>query len=700
MNLRAAVLELFGRRPTAWLSRNQVAGELELSPKERRGLEAALDALVRSGHIELVHRKYRISRAGGTVAGEFHATRGGFGFVTPETGHYAGDLFVPARDTLGAFEGDRVAVTVKTRAPGASPEAKVVKILTRSERAVVGIIQGGFLLPTGAGMSPVALPDRSLADGQMACVRLEPGDGPPRARRVEALGALDDPQTPIRAAEVRFGLSRSFPAEVEAEASSFGAHPAPSDLEGRTDFRSLATLTIDPEDAKDFDDALSVRPEGHAFRLWVHIADVSHYVRPGTALDREAARRGNSVYLPGTVYPMLPHGLSSSLCSLVPGEDRLVFTVEMVVDAKGRVREVHYHRGVIRSAARLSYGRAQAILEGAEAAPPEVAELLKNALALQRLLFARRLSLGTLDLDLPEADLRFGLTGKVEEVLPTVRFDSHRIVEEAMLAANETVAREMARRESPSLYRVHEDPNAEKLEALRPLLNALGLGAVSRGDMTNPFTLQKLLEATEGHPAAKLVAYLVLRAMSQARYSDVLGKHYGLGFEAYTHFTSPIRRYPDLVVHRALAAALAGETSALGDLHEVAAQCSRTERVADLAEREVLSWYQMAFLAGRLGETFDAMVLGFTKFGARVELTDHLIDGMCPFHAVSDDYITVSGDSLSAKGQRSGAVLRVGDLIRVTLVRVDRLAGEAQFVPEGWGEGSSRPPARPRRTRK
>ncbi len=684
MNLRSSILDFFGRHPSAWLSRNQVAAELGLSPRDRRGLDGALDAVVRSGHLELAHRKYRASRAGGTVVGEFHATRGGFGFITPATGSYSSDLFVPARDTLGAFEGDRVSATVKPRAPGVSPEAKVVKILSRSDRAVVGIIQGGYLLPMGAALPPIALPDRGLKDGQMASATLEPGEGPPRARKVEALGDLEDPRTPIRAAEVRYGLSKSFPSEAEAEAARFGEGPSASDLEGRVDFRALPTVTIDPEDAKDFDDALSIRPESNGVRLWVHIADVSHYVLPGTALDAEAARRGNSVYLPGTVYPMLPHALSSSLCSLVPGRDRLVFTVEMVMDPKGRVGEAHYHRGVIRSTARLSYGQAQAVLEGRERAAPEVERLLRQAFALQKALFARRLTLGTLDLDLPEADLRFGLTGKVEEVLPTVRLDSHRIVEEAMLAANETVALELARREAPALFRIHDDPAPEKLEALRPLLNALGLGASSRGDLTDPFALQRLLKATEGHRAAKLVAYLVLRSMAQARYSAVLQKHYGLGFEAYTHFTSPIRRYPDLVVHRCLAAALWGDGLPQASLEETAAHCSRTERQADLAEREVLSWYQMAFLAERLGETFDAMILGFTKFGARVELLDHLIAGMCPFHAMENDYITVSSDGLSAKGRRSGAVLRVGDLLRVTLARVDRLAGEAHFVPEGW----------------
>ncbi len=237
--------------------------------------------------------------------------------------------------------------------------------------------------------------DKRLADGQTACAFLDPGEGPPRARRVELLGALDDPQTPIRAAEVRYSLDKTFPPEVEKEATSFGAEPGEEDLRGREDFRALPTVTIDPEDAKDFDDALSIRPEGKGFRLWVHIADVSHYVRPGTALDREAERRGNSVYLPGTVYPMLPHALSSTLCSLVPDRDRLTFTAEMLVDGRGRVHDARYHKGVIRSMARLSYSGAQAILEGREHSAPEVAILLRDALALQKILFGRRLSLGT-----------------------------------------------------------------------------------------------------------------------------------------------------------------------------------------------------------------------------------------------------------------------------------------------------------------
>jgi ribonuclease R len=249
-----------------------------------------------------------------------------------------------------------------------------------------------------------------------------------------------------------------------------------------------------------------------------------------------------------------------------------------------------------------------------------------------------------------------------------------------MLACNETVADALAKRGAPALFRVHEDPDPEKLEALRPLLNALGLGAESRGDLTDPFVLQALLERAQNHRASKLVAYLVLRAMAQARYSEELQPHYGLGFKAYCHFTSPIRRYPDLIVHRSLAAALWGGPGAPEGLSELASHCSRTERASDQAEREVLAWYQIAFLADRLGDEFQAMILGFTRFGARIELLDHLIEGVCPFHAMASDYMTVDRDGLAARGRYSGAVLKVGDLVEAKLVRVDRLAGEAQFA--------------------
>ncbi len=687
MALRERLLAHLRALPAGELStRSRIAAELGLSPRERRGLAPLLVQLVSEGRLRSNRGRYAAVAEPAEVCGTFHAARGAYGFVTPDGAPDGSrDVFIPPPATAGALEGDRVRVRVAPRLPGdKGPEGEVTALLARSRRPVAGLVRGGFLYPFGAVPNPIALPRGSAGEGGVALVTLCPGEGPPLAESVEVVGAFEDPRTPVRVAEARYGLTHEFPPAVAREADALPEEPPAGDLEGRADLRFLPAVTVDPEDAKDFDDALSLRREGAGWRLWVHIADVSHYVRPGSAMDAEALRRGNTTYLPGVAYHMLPSRLSGGLCSLVEGRDRLTFTAELAVAPDGRVAEARFRKAVIRSRRRLTYGEAQAALDGEGSLEPDLAALVGELGALSEVLSARRAARGSLDLDLPEADLRFGLTGRVEEVLPAARLASHRLVEECMLLANTAVAEALERAGAPCLYRVHEAPDPRKLEALRPLLNALGLGEASRGDLADPAILRAVLERARGHRAEKLVSYLVLRGMMQARYAVANAGHFGLALATYAHFTSPIRRYPDLLVHRALAAALGLGPAPEGDLAFAAAHCSNAERAADAAEREVMVWHQMAFLSGRLGDTFDALVLGFSRAGIRVELLDHLIEGLCPFRLVEDDRLRVDPDGLRARGVYSGAVLRVGDPLAVRLVRVDATALEAQFVPEGW----------------
>ncbi|MCI4398464.1 MAG: VacB/RNase II family 3'-5' exoribonuclease [Acidobacteria bacterium] len=687
MTMRERVLaHLASLKPSESVTRSRLAQELGLTPRERRALAPTLGHLLDQGLISVSRGRYKAAAVPKEISGLYHASRFGYGFVTRDGANEADkDIFIPPHATAGALDGDRVMVRKLADVPGGKgPEGEVAAILERSKRPVAGIVQGGFLYPFGFDRTPIALPRNTGGEGKVAVALVSLSDGPPSAESADVLGDFGDPSVPVKAAEARFNLTKEFPKKVMAEAEELPEKPSSSDIRGRTDFRELAAITIDPDDAKDFDDALSIRREGANFRLFVHIADVSHYVKPGGAMDHEALRRGNSTYLPGTAYPMLPERLSSGLCSLVPGEERLTFTAEIVVDAKARARSVRFAKGVIRSRARLTYKEAQAILDGAPTHGEEISSALHHLNELAELLGREREKRGSLDLDLPEATLRFGLSGRVEEIMPSERLASHRLVEECMLLCNTAVAEALDKAQAPCLYRVHEPPDPKRLEPLRPLLCALGLGEASRGDLGDPFTLQKVLAKAKGHRAEKLVAYLILRGMMQARYSAKNAGHYGLALSTYCHFTSPIRRYPDLVVHRSLAALLGFGRPPGAMLEEVAAQCSATERQSDEAEREVERWHQMAFLSTRLGDLFEAIVLGFGRAGIRVELLDHLVEGLCPFHLIDDDRIRVDRDGLCARGIYSGAKLGVGEAISVRLVRVDVTALEAHFVPESW----------------
>ena len=499
---------------------------------------------------------------------------------------------------------------------------------------------------------------------------------------------LDEKHYALPGLDVRITLEKHDipddhdPAAVE-EAKRLGTAVRKSDLKGRTDFRALPTVTIDGETARDFDDAITLEPLSRGrVRLGVHIADVAHYVAEGGALDRDARARGTSVYFPDRAVHMLPPPLATGLCSLRPGVDRLVQSCLMELDRRGKVVRYEMHDGVIRSDERMTYADVDAILS--EPSSPQrrryrkLIPFFEQLAKLTGVLTKRRRARGALDIDVPVATFQRDDEGRVAGIVADQRTTANRIIEECMLLANETVAAHLERTRMPALYRAHEPPDPEKVERLDTFARSLGHSLGAPSDQVRPAHFQRLLDRMRGQPAERAVGLLTLRTMQRARYDAGNLGHFGLASGSYTHFTSPIRRYPDLVVHRALRASRAGRLSAkerrerLAELRELAKQTSELERRAEEAEREVVRWQQSRFMADKVGDTFAGYVIGVTGFGLFVELVEPFVDGMVHISTMADDYYRFDEAHHLWRGEGSGRVYRLGDRVEVQLVRVDR----------------------------
>jgi ribonuclease R len=539
-----------------------------------------------------------------------------------------------------------------------------------------------------------------VPEGQFAVVAVERGPGgEPRGRLLEVLGDVATPGVDVEVVLRAYDIPRQFPDEVLAAASGLPADPGAADWQGRQDLRRQVVVTIDGETARDFDDAVSIerRPD-HTFRLGVHIADVAHYVAPESALDREAYRRGTSVYYPERVVPMLPEALSNGLCSLRPEVPRLTLSVFLDVDRDGAVVARRFAETVIRSARRLTYGEVRRLLEeprpGDDARYGPVLNALRDMRELTGALHEARGRRGSLDFDLPEGNVELDTDGTVVGILPYERNVAHRLIEEFMIAANEAVAYELVRRGSPGLFRVHDPPGRERLEELAELLRPLGLELTrdpAELDDLPPAALQQVLKQVEGRPDEAFLSALVLRTMQRAVYSPECRGHYALASRYYTHFTSPIRRYPDLVVHRCLKALLRrGEDPARGDesgesgergeseraalaarLAAIAEQTSAAERRAEQSERDLLQWKKVRFLAGRAGERFRGRVTGVQPFGLFVQLEDFHVDGLVPIRTLADDYYLYEPEAHRLVGERRGRVFQLADPVEVELTGAD-----------------------------
>jgi ribonuclease R len=655
------------------------------------------------------------------IVGRFLRHPEGYGFVRSDREEEE-DVFLAADRAAGLMHGDRVEVRVLRRDRRGRVEGRLERVVAPAPRRVTGVIEirgrEARVFPYEERIARfIRIRDGGTggaADRMAVGVRVDvppDDDGIAVGEVVEALGYPDEPGTDIEIIIRRFDLRHEWPAEVAAEVEVLPDVVSREDLEGREDFSGLPTVTIDGETAKDFDDAISIRRRREGgWRLWVHVADVAHYVREGSAIDREALARGTSVYFPGRAVPMLPEKLSNDLCSLRPGVPRLVRTALLDLDRDGRVEAARFAEGWIRSAERMTYTAVAGILVRGEPALLEryapLVDEFREMEAACRALHARRRQRGSLDFDLPEPEIVLDARGEMTGVFPAERTIAHRMIEEFMLAANEAVATRLLERRAPALYRVHEEPSPARLEALDEVLQGLGHRLPRPLDAIEPAHLGQILDGVKGRPEERFVSRLVLRSMQLARYDPRNLGHFGLAAERYTHFTSPIRRYPDLVVHRALRDAEAGSLDPDGVeagrrravLPEVAARCSETERVAEDAERELEEWKKLDFMADRVGEEYAGFVSAVMPFGLFVELEEFYVEGLV--------HISTLGERCRYEerghrmvGQTSGRAWRLGDRVNVRVVRVDRFFKRMDLEIPGLERQLSRR-ARDRRRRR
>ena len=633
------------------------------------------------------------------IRGRVQGHADGFGFLVRDDGKP--DCFIGARQMHKVLHGDHVmAREIGTDRRGRC-EVAIVEVLSRANATLVGrlrrdygilvvepedrrISQPLLVAPDGAGE---ALPGQVV----VAEIIAQPSRAAqPVARIVEVLGSYTDPGMEIEIALRKHRLPYRFGLDTEEEAARFAPAPEARDLRGRTDLRALALVTIDGENARDFDDAVYCEPLGGrgsggakragGYRLVVAIADVSHYVRPGSALDRDALERGNSVYFPRRVIPMLPEALSNGLCSLNPDVDRLCMVCDMTIGARGRMESYAFYPAVMRSRARLTYTRVAAFLDGEREGL--AAEVAANLDALQRLYAAlaqARSRRGAIDFETIETELVFNDERKIERIVKVQRNDAHRLIEECMLAANVCTSAFLKRARHPMLYRVHEGPTPEKLAALREFLGDFGL-QLGGGDEPRAADYARLLATIKERPDAQLLQTVLLRSLQQAVYSPENAGHFGLAYESYTHFTSPIRRYPDLLIHRAIKAVLAKSRYAAGDWAALGAHCSMTERRADEATRDVVSWLKCFYMRDRIGEHFDGSISAATGFGIFVALDEVYVEGLVHVSELGNDYFHFDPARHLLRGERTGRRFRLGDRVGVKLVRVDLEQMRIDFV--------------------
>jgi ribonuclease R len=698
-NAQQRILNLLAKKPKLRLTPAEIQRRGGFSPNELQHIIDALRELCREGRlVRLKKNHYGLPDGQNLVTGRIHAHPDGCGFLIPDDKNVE-DIYINRREMRRVMHGDRVMVRVDRKQRGGS-EAHIAQVVERAQKRLIGTYDEfdgkGYLIPMDRRVATAIPLTRAAANtekGQVIAVEISKYGSalsPPQGELLQVMGSPDDPEVHAQSVIFRYGLTTKFPEAVHREIAASSFAIGAEEVARRADLRELPIVTIDGETARDFDDAVFVRRQGDHYELFVAIADVAHYVRPDSPLDQEAYSRATSVYFPDRAISMLPEALSNGICSLNPDEDRLTKTACMKINLHGEVIGSRFFDSVIRSHARMTYTEVRKILVDKDSeCTSRYADLVEQFKLMEKialLLYEQRRNRGNLDFDLPEAEIILDLQGMPENIVRAERNIAHRIIEEFMIAANEAVARHLRDHDLPLLYRVHEGPDQEALEAIAPFLLSLGYRLPLKKEKIAPLEIQSLLESARGKPEERLLNRVLLRSMKQAIYQPENIGHFGLASSCYTHFTSPIRRYPDLIVHRMLDNALVGEKlkpnqreDLLRYLQEAGKHTSERERHAMDAEREMLDLKKAQFMMNKMGDEFTGFINSLASFGFFVELDDYFIEGLVKLSSLTDDEYDYYEKEYVIKGRRRGKKYRLGDIVRVTVARINAFRSEIDF---------------------